>query len=447
MIHIKNLFYLFYALIICLITAPYALSQVTITLELEGMYDDNIYLENGREINLQVPENSSLSKSQKEAIDGKKNNDFIFNPSISLAGSFTENENIETSFDASIATLIFSKNSDNSKILLDSYLALSSTENLLQKPWFFTLSSKLDSQSNNIGIASNSPARQNESHTASFTFGIENLELSNNFSLFSHYNLVRYDFLKGFAFKNEKDRPLKDEEGADYFKNSIYTELRHQTTEKLLTALSLDLGYTDFTAKKRNNTSSEENNEIYNGSNDFDRYNYNPKLIATYAINQLTSLSTYIGADGDYTPEAKKNKNQISLSYGGIISYIPEEDTSIELEIKQSSSTDIDGERIITRTARIDANYDFNYYTYLTLGARFLEFDNGDSLSKSTTRYELNSAINIALAESIALSFGYSFIDQDAKDSDTLTTSYFNDSYTVNRIFIGISGGIIGLNN
>jgi hypothetical protein len=239
-----------------LLVSTQAQAQVAISVGIQELYDDNVYLEDdSRSLPPELSDPNNLPEGTTadslEPIDGDKNSDFITVPSVSIATALPTGQNIDSALEASLAALIFADRTDESRLAIDSHLTFASSETLLPEPFSVRLSSVLNSQSSDISVAEGSPARQSQSHTANLTLGVTDWGFGKNWYLSSNYGLTRYDYLEEFTFDDREDRPF-EERGSDYFKNGIGLQLRNEVSKRLTAGLNSNVDYTSFSETDSN---------------------------------------------------------------------------------------------------------------------------------------------------------------------------------------------------
>jgi hypothetical protein len=176
----------------------------------------------------------------------------------------------------------------------------------------------------------------------------------------------------------------------------------------------------------------------------------------TYLVDRPLTVSANLGFDGSQYPDREKNEadandpnnddSQVSLRFGGSAIYAPDSTSALEASVNQTSGSDADGDRIITRSFALNGSRRFGDRVTLIVGGRFLQFQDGDELNGgSTDRIEFTSGLNITLTKSIAFSMGYNYADQDGGEDPEFSFASSGDSYTSHRAFIGVNGGIVGM--
>ncbi len=432
-------------------TSVYA--QVAITAGVQGLYDDNIFLEDDSislPPELSDPANfpEGLTLESLKQVDGKKDDDFIMVPSLSIASAIPVGQNFDSSVEVSIAALMFTDNTDESRLTLDSHLTFGSSDTLLPDPLFFKVSSMLNSQSSSVSIAQGSTARQSQSHTATLVMGASDWSFAKLWTLSAKYALTRYDYLKEWTFDDREERPY-EEKGSDYTKNGLYFDIKNETSKQLTTSLNANVDYTSF-------SNSNSNDIDAMSKNDLNRIGYGAGVRATYLIQSPITVSASLGFDGAHYPDRESDSNEnstnqdvddneLSLRFGTSAIYTPDLKTSIEARINQTNGTDTDGQSIVSRSFALNGNRRFGDLTTLIVGGRFLQFQNGDELNDASERFELTTALSITLTKSITLSLGYNYADQNSDKDSEFSFHSSGHSYTSHRVFIGLSGGLVGI--
>ena len=138
------------AIIFCLSVLPTsAAAQVAISTTVEEIYDDNIFLEDDEGI----PPLDMLTDEQANEIrrritrdnDGNPDEDFITHAVLGLSGALPIGMYLDTSAEAKVGTFIFSKESDESRLTLNTVLDVNVTDQIIPQPFGVSLRSEIHS--------------------------------------------------------------------------------------------------------------------------------------------------------------------------------------------------------------------------------------------------------------------------------------------------------------
>ena len=423
-----------------LLSAWFAVSaqaQVAISVGAEEIYDSNIYLENTNN-KTTIPADQASSIENIDPYDGDPNNDFITDLYISFSGNIPLTKYLKTSAEGRTGVMIFADTSDNDRITLDSLLNIESTEELLPKPWYSSISSNFDSQSRNVAVADGSTARQSETHTAAFDAGIKNWELSPKWDYSLIYGFQRVDYLGIFNFGGDDGL---NEDGADYFSNGAESDLGYKFTDTLKGDFKAGVDYYSFTSTGPNNDSTMSTDEL-------DRIDYDMTVGLTYQATQNLTLLGDVGFNASNYPNrdntaTDEDDSEINLTYSVGANYLIDAASNVTLLFEQTSGTNIDGTKITYRDVTINYQRTLTDRWSLNLGGRFMQYSGGDALSNPTDRYEGTIATNYAITKNVAISGGVNYTNQAAgSDTDLLLNT--GDDYEAWRAFIGLSTGLVG---
>lgn len=388
-----------------------------------------------------------------KAIDGKRNSDLITDTSLSLSGPVPTGQYFKTGAQAKVAALIFADEGDESRLTLDSIVQIEAEKSLLPEPYQLRLRSVLNSNSTNVAVAEGTAARQAESHTATLDAGASFKEIAPRTDSSVNYQFARYDFLNGFLF-NRKDGQEK-EKGADYFRNGLSGSLDHHFNKLLDATLRSDLGYLAFTR--------QEKNLLQEKTPSFDRLDWQ----IAGGLKQLFSAQTKgraeAGLDFSHFVETQEPRSKIVLGNNGMLTTVitqprnnesslffdigfdfsPDTQTTLHATAEQRAIVDVDGDRVLTRTVALHGSRKFAERWDALVGGGFTEFQSGDSLSGSTQRFSVSTALKYAVTQALALSAGWNYVNQNAKRNELNFLGASSD-YEGNRVFIELSAGLIG---
>src|SRR5438477_316479 len=80
----------------------------------------------------------------------------------------------------------------------ESLVTLDASDKLIPAPFYMALQSSLQSESNDVTVASGTAARQSESHDGTFRTGIRSYPIAKDTTFDLGYVLLRHDFLGAF---------------------------------------------------------------------------------------------------------------------------------------------------------------------------------------------------------------------------------------------------------
>ena len=454
-----------------LIFTPSVQAQIAISLEVQQVYDDNIFLED--DIGMLSPESeaalAALPEEQRDAIlnlekqNGDPDSDFITLANIGLNGALNLGDVAQIGIDTGAGVAIFSDFDDENRFLLDSLIKLSLKEELLPRPFAFSVASEFRSGSNNIAVAEGSVARQTEQHTGSVSLGILDYEIANQTSLGLGYQFNQVNFLGEFRFDDDEiDLPPAldpDDQGSDYSSHNLNLEVNRPISQKAKAGIFVGLRKFNFSEVKSDDFEGNE-------EEDLDRLDWFFGLRGNMQISESVQFSASVGADFSKFDEERmprtvtvtdlsgvtnnilveRDDEESSLSFGATLAYAPP-GTGLTLStgVDQRSGTDVDGERIISRGVSANASYIPVERFLVTLGGSFNEFDQGDSLSDGTERFATTVALRYEISESMNVGAGWSYTNQESKDDSTESFLFRSDDYESNKAFVNFNMGLVGL--
>jgi len=437
---------------------------VSINVGVEELYDDNIFLEDDRPVPTELLANlpqETIDQIITKDNDGDPNDSFITHPFVSLEAALPKTSNLsrysEIKSKVTFGAYIFSSDSDENRLSLDSLISAKTTDTLLPNPWVGSVSSQFLSGSKDISVAQGSAGEQVQTHDATLGFGVESWEIAPKTEMTTGYELVRHDFLGDFVLNSGDDDSTRDANGADYLSNGLNGGIVRHVTEKLDLELNTSVRYMDF-------SKIESNDPLDPPGDEQDRMELDAGGGATYVVNPALQVHGSAGVNftnfsdqpqdrlalidqGDGTlveQTVPADDSLTSLFYNGRVDYTPDSGTSLNLDLSQSQETDIDGTRIIVRSVSLNGTQNLGESLKVIGSARYLQFEEGDSLSDATDRWELLAQLRYQLFEAASLTAGYSYITQNA-DIDDPSVNFSNGDYDVNRVFIRLDFGLAGI--
>jgi len=415
--------------------------QVVYSVGTQQVYDSNIFLEDESVPSENLP--TRPDGSRFEEFDGDKNSDMISNPYVSAAGRVNLSPKLITNFSARVGAMIFSDNDRENRSTVDGLISITPEQGVLPDYWTFFVTEALSSQANAVGIAQGASTRQGQQNTLSIGGGLNNYALSDRTAFTATISSARQDFLGQFLFSSNDDTERVEIEGVDSFTHSFQTRVNHQVTQKLNGFVGANVNYFDVTGGESNNLGVQD-------TNDNDRVNLSPTTGFNYTATEKLQLGASVGVDFSRFANSRegdssaRDKTQSNLHYGANLSYILSDRSLVGLNIVQSGGTDIDGNRILVRTVGANGSYMLSNKASANLSGQFTQFDQGDSLSRSSERYEGIASLRYSLMEALAVSVGYSYVNQKADGGAVGGIGLFNSGdFDGHRAFVSLDTGFV----
>jgi hypothetical protein len=459
----------------CLLIIPDSSeAQVAISVGVEEVYDSNVFLEddNGQGLTLPAeptPEQQALiDELPQELIDGKADDDIITNPFISISTGRQFGHYAKGGANIKFGALLFNEFTEQNRLSLDSLIKVESDREFIPDPFFVEVSSAVISGPSSVAVAEGSAARQSQTHDGNFSLGARDIDLAADTGVDIIYRFTRHDFLGDFRVDENSnaavdgipsETDILEDTGSDYYRNGVDLSLNHQYSGELELRAFAGAEYLDIISIDRGELSTSTISE-----SELDRIDSNDGVGFTYRASQAVTINGQAGVDlsfyqDDREPRlirvinpdgstsefiTERDSEEVSFSFDLGGSYVPTEGTSINARALQSSNTDIDGERIITRSYYINASHTFTDRISASAGTTYIQFDHGDSLSDSSDRIGGTASLRLILTEALALTFGYNYVKQDGSQGTTPDV-FANDDYDSHRAFISISGGLVAI--
>ena len=461
---ISSIFSSFLLVSFFLVSSAY--SQVAISADIRGTYDDNVFLENGilaPEISLdgltpeQIEEVQALDTTP---VDGLEDEDFIYNVSLNISSGTGDylGSAINGGWELQTGFLIFTEFTENNRFTLDSRVDFNLDESVLPRPFFVNFSSNIASQTVDQSVATNSAARATQVWTTNFRTGIRDYEIASNTNASTGYDFTYSNFLGEFLLQGDRDNTL-DQNGSDFLTHRIFLDIDHQLTKAFNTGISLTADSTDF-------SSADDNEDDIDFQEDnLDRFSYEASWVNSYIVSNKLSLSGSVGVNITRFKDSPEPVTVFSTDELGApvedtfvgertqsgaifevgLAYNIEPGSSLNLRANQSRTPNIDGELLTVRNFSANYSKALGDRFSLGIGGNFLMFSAGDNLSNAIDRVEANASISYALTQNTSLTVGYFFSDQNT-DTGSLEPEllFQSQDFTSNRFFIGISSGLIG---
>jgi hypothetical protein len=355
---------------------------------------------------------------------------------------------------------MFADQSDESRLTLDFDFSLAVASGLLPEHVGIGINSSLTSGSNSVRTAEGTSSRSSENLDNSLNLSYTGVEVAPMTTFGTSYTLTRHDFLGEFLFNESDTRdlsPLTEERGADYLSNAVNITLDRQFTQALTGGI--DLGVANYVF------SGVESSGLDSGQEP-DRTDFSAAITNGYVASKAVSLRSSVGVTLSHlkdeptpvtvttvdptgtstTALETPSKDNTSLTFDFGVNYAPQAGTSLSTGINQSVGTDIDGKRTLVRTVSLNGAQDLGERLGASLGLAFVQFDEKENLGNSSDRFEASAALTYSITEAISLALGYNYANQNT-DSASQELSFGTNDYQVNRAFISLSGGLVGLTN
>ena len=447
-------------------------AQVAISLGVQELYDDNVFLENDEDRRAFIASNDLIEQSSlngevptilRDEVDGDPNDDLITNINLSLATrSPYFQKYADTSVQGSVGFLLFSEFEEQNRLTLDGRIDTAVSRDVLPDPYYATLSNALVSNSaNRAANAQGTASRTTQIYQLVGQTGIRGVPVADktafDFGYIGSLTLFLGDFLL-----NDREPGQFENDGADFHSHTLAATLRRQVSERLIASVTLDAGTQIFTDVETIDGDLVPNNR----NRDLDRRNYSGRVGLRYTASEALQFGGYVGAeqtsfvdddielrpvtvlgeDGQPTTVFREiESSQNNLIFGADTSYTFAPGTTTLVGIQQDSGIDLDGDRITTRSVYANSLFSLNDRLGLTLSGRFFQFATDDELDDSTDRFEASASLAYSLTQQTSLVLGYTYADQTAdsfRDDDLFGRSR---EYKVNRVFVGVNVGLVGL--
>ena len=446
-------------------------AQTALTVGAQEVYDDNIFLENDKKraapfvldnaIEQDLQDGSLSIVSHKEN-DGNPDEDFITNLFVGISGDFPEFEKYAlTTADARVGVLLFADNSDYDRLTLDGSLDLLASEYIIPKPFYLGLNVSSSSESGTAGVAGGTAAQATQSILTTARTGYEDEILPETMYRLGY--LGGYQAYVGaleFGGGNNSEELRFSDEGSDYQTHTALTSIDHKFTDALTLGLAADYGVQLFTNVRSGS------DELERDADDLDRHNANAAVTGMYQADEDLSFrgaagvgwsklmndpeptsTTVIDESGEATTVVLDEDNGgASFIFSGAVNYTMAKISSFELGAAQNLATDISGEQITTRSYFLNNTTKITDRLSVSAGGTYIQFSGGTSLTSATDRWEATGSVNYSITQNTAIVAGYNFIDQQADSSSAIERlQLYTEDYQVNRFFISINTGFVGL--
>lgn len=473
----KNFAFFKFSLTFSCILAMYNISnvnaQVSITLGLQELYDDNIFLENDNRrpapfvLNDNIIEDlrdGNLSTVSSNSQDGHPDDDILSNLFVDFSGKPKALANlIETSYQLRTGLLIFSSYSEQNRLTLDGNLRTFFSDKFLARPFYFGINNGLQSASNNLTVAGGTATQTAENYVFSAETGIKDITLIDKVTFDFGYTGGYQKFL-GELLLSSKDNANTQTaiNGVDFHSHVLGSNIKDQLTRDLEVGLTGSGGVQIFT-----NIENPGGEALTTDETELDRNNAELQGTVKYTISKKLSFDGSVGAAfsqlrTDPTPRTIESLNEMGetvstvytpkdsntgLTYNLALNYAYRPGSLITVGANQGFSTNIDGQRLIAKTYFANLIEPLTDKLKLTLGTRYFLFnDPSFELPSDTSRFEGSASINYNITQNTSFNLGYNYSKQDGDASFTEDVLGFSEpDYVVNRFFIGINTGFVGL--
>ena len=450
--------------------ASTAEAQVAISIGVQEVYDDNIFLENDNRQPTPFVSNSvvetdledgTLSSVISDENDGVPDEDLLTTITIGMSGEVPLLQQYLTSTHSnSVGFVLFSEAEEQNRLTLDSSLSISAKEALLARPFHFDFRSAIRSSSTNAGVAQGTASRAAQTLTLNLNTGVRNVSLTEALSYNLGYQGAYNAFLGEFNLNSDRDERF-EARGADYHSHTAVTSLDFQATERLRLSLLGSAGVQLFTQLESDDLITDVQDE-----DDFDRTVADIRVNGKYKASERISLNAGAGIgfssrhndiedivrnvvdeDGNVqTVTIDQEEDQTALLFSGGVEYFYMPGSVIRLSASQQLASDLDGDQITTRNFSGNITHAINARVKLTAGSTFVQFANDDTLSNSQDRFEISTSVSYFVTENASLALGYNFAKQTTDASDAEEQLRLRSlEYEVNRAFLSLNYGFVGL--
>jgi hypothetical protein len=456
----------------CICTVPSNLSaQVSVTLGVQTIYDDNIFLEDTRPPDVPVLINDQLigESGEKpdplrfENFDGKPNDDFITNISAGIAGSLPFlRQTLDSNYDLNAGLLLFSTYSEQDRIVLDGFLETSISDLVLPRPYYFTIRNGIFSTTNNVAAPTSTATQTTQNYILTGETGFRNAEVSRNLLYSLGYIGSYQKFLGEFNLNDIRNRPsLVRQGGVDFHSHMANSSLDYRVNQDLEIGIAGSGGMQIFT-----NITAGDFGDANLDPGILDRINGELKGTIKYSFSKTLSFDgaagigysqlrntpdpfefTIFNPDGTTESQLREaRKSNAGLTYLLALNYAYRPGSLLTLGGSQGFTTNIDGQRFITRVSYLNISEPLLDDLRLVLGGSYMQFEDESDFTPNFDRFEGTASLNYHIGQATALIAGYNYTVQSANASDAFQERGFPiQNFKSNRIFIGITTGFVGL--
>jgi len=445
-----------------------ASAQVSISLGAQSYYDDNIFLENGKDRPSPVTFNSDLQSGlptgfgSLKNFNGKEDSDIVTNLYTQFSGKLpVARQSIDSSYNLRAGTIIFADFSNQNRFTLDGDVTTSLSKNVLPDPFKIELRNAIQSNSNNLAVASGTATQSSQNYLISSTMGINDVDLTRKTSLDLYYLASYQMFLGQFYLNKDTESVNTQQQGTDFHSHNLQSAVRHQVTKAWEVGV-LGTGGVQLFTKIHEGAFGSTTQE----TEDLDRTNGQLQATSKYTLTKKFSFNGSAGLaysklmndpeprtistlneDGTTSTTLFNPKgNNTGLTYTLSTDYAYRPGALVTVGSTQGFSTNLDGGRFLTRLFFANIVESLTNDLQLTLGSRYIQFEDESETRPDTGRFEGSLSLNYHLSDSFSLNCGYNYSNQKADDSNISDDLRFNSpEYTSNRFFIGFTSGFVGL--
>lgn len=448
-------------------------SQVSITLGAQELYDDNIFLENDNRRPAPFVLNDNLlddlrdgfiSTVPSDSRDGRPNDDIISNIFMDFSGKPKNvSKYYDTSYQLKTGFLIFGTFTEQNRLTLDGNLILSLSDRFIPKPYYATLTNALVSASNNIAAAGGTATQTSQNYVITGETGIRDVKIVDKVTFDLGYTGSYQKYLGELLLSSKDDNDTETAlNGVDFYSHKLGSAIKDQVTRDLELGVAASGGVQIFTdiENGKGETIAQDPKELDRNNAELlgtSKYTITKKLSfdgsAGVGFSQLRTdpkpfTVETIGENGQTQSATVTPKDSnTGLTYNLALNYIYRPGSLLTLGSNRGFSTNIDGQRFTSNTYFANVIEPLTDALQLTLGTRYVQFED-QSLSSlgETNRFEGSISMNYNISQSTSFNIGYNYSKQDGKSSVlTDTLGYSEPDYVVNRFFIGVNTGFVGL--
>jgi hypothetical protein len=467
---VQGCFFLLAALFIQPVST--ASAQVVYTFGADEYYDDNVFLEDDKGVPAPVIVDSQLEQPGAntrvpDQFNGDPDDSYITNVFLGASGTVPLSKYLRTAASGRVGGIFMHEYSNQDRVTLDSNVTITPEQGFLPEPFTFSISDSIQSRGNNVGTANGTASQQAQTHQVGLTLGATEMRLADKTTASIAYGFNYSQFLGAFLLNKQSEEDLgayanqgtqDRDDGSDFITNGIDASINRSLSQSWVAGIFA--GTTYFTYTRLGSQAMGDNGNL--DKSDLDRidgrgglrssYQASDKFIINGSVGALlTNLvndpepftQTVIDSDGNVSEVLVSPDNQnVSLIYSGGFTFIPVPSFTTIFTVDQTAGPDINGNRITTRSANLDAIKTVGDRLRLGAGGRFIQFNGGDSLSGATDRWEASAFIVYNLFQNLAIHGGWNFGIQNSDNSSVQETLYgTGGDYEFNRFFIGLSTG------
>lgn len=448
-----------------------AQAQVSISLGVQTIYDDNIFLEDKNRPQVPVLFNDSLVGPDGaeprplvlQNFDGKPNDDFITNVTAGVAGSLPFlRQSVKSSYDLTAGAVLFGTHSEQDRLILDGFLDTSLSDLILPGPYYLGMRNGIYSASNNVAAASSTATQTTQNYILTGETGIRGAEISRNLLFNLGYTGTYQKFLGEFSINDVKNQPsLVNNGGVDFHSHMGNTGLDYRVNKDLEVGVRGTGGVQIFTRHDPGDNASF--NEI--DPKDMDRINGELQGTLKYSITRTLFFDGAAGmgyskmkvtpdpfeitipqADGTTTSQIVNPKaDNTGMTYMLSLNYAYRPGSLMTLGSSQGFTTNLDGKRFITRSTYANISEPIFDDLKLIIGGSYMQFEDESKVTPDFNRFEGSASLNYHIGRATSLVAGYNYTVQSTDSSGNSEFTTPTQEFKSNRFYIGINTGFVGL--